>query len=461
MEMLKSNFINNAVKSLGMSTDNKQLFNNITGSFLIKGTSLFISLFTMPAYLQYFEDERILGIWFTIVSILNWILTFDLGVGNGLRNNLVKAIYENDMSTAKKYISSAYIIIGLISSVIIFIGYFFIGFLDWNTILNVSSTIVTNKVLILTVRWVFIGIICQFFLKLVLSILNAMQKTALANSLALISSILLLIYITSFSAQDLSSNLISLAIVNVLTINLPLVIATLIVFQTSLKKSKPSIKSFEKRYAFDVMKLGGEFFWVQIAFMIISSTDQVMITNLYGPKFVVEYQMYYKIFWVYVSIFTLFTNPVWSAITKAFAEKRIKWIYKVHKLLLKAASILIILCLGTVLILQFVFNFWLGINSIDVNYLYAFIFSINASVIILVMSESAIANGIGILKAQLYCYTLAAFLKVLLTTLLSLFIKDWIVVIVVNIVVLIPYLAIQQPITKKYLKKIEKDSVVL
>lgn len=447
--------LNSRFGLINNNANNRELFNNISGSFIIKGIALGISLFTMPAYLHYFEDERVLGVWFTVISILNWILTFDLGIGNGLRNNLVKAIYENDDDKAKKYISSAYIIIGLISTLVIFSGYIFIGILNWNSILNVSALVISNNVLIKTVRWIFIGIIFQFLLKLIISILNAMQKTALASSLSLISSVLLLVYILLFKGKNIETNLLNLAIVNILTINIPLLIATFMVFMTSLKNARPSFKSFEKKYAIDVVRLGGVFFWVQIAFMIISSTDQVIITSLFGPQYVVEYQMYYKIFWVYVSVFTLITNPIWSAVTKAYAEKRFKWIEKTYNIVKKSAVLLTMFCIGTVLILQLIFNIWLGSNTIEVNYLYAFVFSINASVVIYVMAESAIANGIGILKVQLYCYTLAAAIKIPLAFIASLFINDWIVVVAVNIIILLPYLIIQGPIIKKYLNNVE------
>ena len=72
--------------------ENKNIINNIIGAFVVRGGSLVISLFTMPAYFTYFQNQEILGLWFTILSVLNWILMFDLGLGNGLRNKLPIAL---------------------------------------------------------------------------------------------------------------------------------------------------------------------------------------------------------------------------------------------------------------------------------------------------------------------------------------------------------------------------------
>ena len=63
---------------------------------MVKGGSLFIALFTTPAYMHFFNNDEVLGVWFTMLSVLAWILNCDMGIGNGLRNHLVYAINEKD-----------------------------------------------------------------------------------------------------------------------------------------------------------------------------------------------------------------------------------------------------------------------------------------------------------------------------------------------------------------------------
>ena len=54
-------------------TNNKKLFENIIGAFVVKGGSLIVSVVLLPLYLRFFGDQTVLGIWYTILSILIWV----------------------------------------------------------------------------------------------------------------------------------------------------------------------------------------------------------------------------------------------------------------------------------------------------------------------------------------------------------------------------------------------------
>ncbi|WP_270192156.1 hypothetical protein, partial [Holdemania filiformis] len=167
---------------------------------------------------------NILGVWYTILSFLSWVLMFDLGIGNGLRNHLVKPLLENDKNTIKKLLSSAYIILGFISILLAICGLILILNSNWNKIFNVSSLVISNNSLQLAFFISYIGIVIQFFLKTILSVLNAMEKTAISNGITLISSIINLIYLFFFRAGDDTTRLFNLSIVYAFSVNLPLII---------------------------------------------------------------------------------------------------------------------------------------------------------------------------------------------------------------------------------------------
>ena len=55
-----------------------------------------IYLLLVPITLGYLNPYEY-GVWLTLNSILVWFNSFDIGLGNGLRNKLTIALAENDL----------------------------------------------------------------------------------------------------------------------------------------------------------------------------------------------------------------------------------------------------------------------------------------------------------------------------------------------------------------------------
>lgn len=421
----------------------KILIKNATLSFAIKGLGMFISLYTMPAYIRFFDNKVILGMWFTAISMLSWILTFDLGIGNGLRNHLVKPIVDKDEKEIKKYISSAYISISFVVVGIIIASYFIIPIINWNLVFNISSEIITEDTLLFMVRILFCGIMINFLLKLISSIFYALQKSVLPSILTLSTSIILLIYITVVKNNDIDYNIRSLSVINALATNIPFLIATIILFRNKFKNCKPSFKFYSIEYSFKILKLGGIFFWVQIMTMIMFGTNEFLISWLVRPEEVVNFQIYNKIFMIICTLFNLALTPVWSAVREAYVINDIKWINSLYKKLNLCLLIVIPFQLLLIIFLQKIINIWLGNNSIEINLIYAIIFSVYNIIYMKVSIDTSIVAGLGNLKIQSIALTVATGLKIFLAIIMINIFNNWIYIIIANIFALIPYIIIE------------------
>ena len=126
---------------------NKLLAGNIAGVLVLKGLGLILSLFSIPLYIDYFDNQVVLGVWFTILSVINWIISFDLGVGNGLRNNLTIAISQKDRVKMRQIVSSGYFILGVVTAVFLIAVWSVSEFIDWNSFFNVSAGIIPQDAL--------------------------------------------------------------------------------------------------------------------------------------------------------------------------------------------------------------------------------------------------------------------------------------------------------------------------
>ena len=431
---------------------NSKLISNIVGTILIKGIAMFLTLFTMPSYMRYFDNQEVLGVWFTLVSILNWILMFDLGIGNGLRNHLVPQINAGNMEEVKKLVSSAYILLGSISAVAGVLGLVAVRNINWNKLFNISETELSEYVLRVSIQIVFIGIILQLFLKIITSIFYAMQKTALPNLLTLVSSILILIFVNVYHSNSVENKLIMLSYMQVICTCVPLLIATIIVFTTKLKDACPSIHSFSLKYGLKVGGLGGQFFVIQLCLLVISSTNEFLISNLCGAAYVVEYQTYYKVFYMVVTMFSLLTQPMWSAFSQANAVGDFKWMRKIYSGFLVLALLGTLATVGISAMFQFIVDIWLGDNSIVVFYKYSLGFVILVGMQLFINASTCVANGTNALKCQIICTVIGAVIKIPFAIMITNWLGDWVGVIIANCLALFP-LFISQPIVSRIILK--------
>ena len=117
------------------NTRNRMLTTNILYSSILKIISLLTSLLIVPITINYLNNE-IYGIWMTITSILFWINTFDIGLGNGMRNYLTEAISQKDYTLGKKYISTTLSLLTLIALMIGFTVLIPLLIIDFNKFFN-------------------------------------------------------------------------------------------------------------------------------------------------------------------------------------------------------------------------------------------------------------------------------------------------------------------------------------
>lgn len=438
------------------SENNRIVILNVIGAFGVKGLAMIVSLFTMPAYIRFFGDEVALGLWFTVVSVLNWILNFDLGIGNGLRNHLASALAKNDTENAKKYLSSAYISVGAICVLLSAALFFVFGFVDWNFVFNIGTDVVSAEALLLSVRIVFVGIILQMFFRLISSVLYAMQKSSVNNFLQLCVTSVTLIFVLILPSRSNDENMVAMAIVHSVACIVPSFVTTVIVFAgKKMRKVMPSVSSFSLKHAKSVLSLGGVFLVVQIAYMVIMNTNEYLITFLTGNENVVDYQIYNRLFALGSTVFSLALTPIWSAVTKATAEKNLDWVKSLYKKLMLLGVGFCVCEFLLVAVLQLVVNIWLGDEAITVNTLYALMFAVMGSTMIISSVFASIANGLGKLKPQLICYGIGAISKPFLAWGLVVLTGSWIGVIISNIISVLLYCVVQPILLHKYFKKKE------
>lgn len=429
------------------------ILRNTLMAAIVKGGSLFISLFTTPAYMRYFNNDEVLGVWFTLLSVLAWILNCDMGIGNGLRNHLVYAINDKDWEKAKKYISSSYFFLSSIGIAILFAVVFAGKFVSWNKVFNISVDLVDSGTMTKAVLILLASIVLQFVLRLVTSILYALQEAFVPGLLNLITNVLMLAFVLFSNAVGRNNNLVLLASAYMVAVNIPLVIATVWVFYFKIPESRPAVSFFRKDYAMSVLKVGTEFLWLQLIAMVVDNTNNYLITLFIGNAAVVEYQVYNKIFNLPMTMVMLLTTSLWSTITKAKAENDWKWIASSYKKYLKIAGLLGVAEFAVIMPLQFIFNIWLGDKTITVNYGIAVIFALSGTVMSLRTILANYSNGLCELKIQTIFMTIGAVINIPLAYIFSKLSGNYVSIVLANVFSMLPYCIAQMVWCHRHLLK--------
>lgn len=447
------------VEKLKNTGDNSKIIaKNVIGAFVVKGLSLMVSFATTPLFIQYFNNNKVLGIWYTLLSVLIWFLNFDLGLGNGIRNNLVKAIAIKNTEETRRVISSGMFSISVVTIMLSIIGAILISLIDLNRLFNINADTISSHTLLISTIFVFISVMLRFFLTTISSVFYALQKSAINNFLALCVSILQMLFIIIFNFDSPETALINVSFAYIFLSNMPVVIAGIIVFQRELKGCRPSLKYVDREHIKAIMHIGALFFLCQILYMIIAHTNEFFITYLYGAEFTTDYTFYYKLSTIGTMLISLGLTPVWSVVTKAQVEGNYQWLIKLFRYIKLGGIGILILQLAIVPCIPWLMDLWLGKGIVEVSYITAISFALFGTTFLYSSMLSTIANGLAMMKIQTITYIVAVFLKIVL---LLLFYTQttWNFVVWVNMVILLPYIVFQQVALNRYLKSCLKPKI--
>lgn len=239
-----------------LNTNERIIAKNAVVAMVLRGLGIFVSFAMTPAFIRYFNNNEVLGLWFTILSVLIWIMNFDLGIGNGIRNFLVKALTDNDRIEARRVISSGFISVGVLSAVFLIGGLVFLYTINLNWLFNISPLTITNETLLWSSACVYIGIVISFFLTNVKTVFYALQSSYVNNILSFISSILMLIYVLLFRFTDSNEALKAISLVYVLIINVPVLLAGIWVFMKKMRDCIPTLRFVTYTATKNVLSLG-------------------------------------------------------------------------------------------------------------------------------------------------------------------------------------------------------------
>lgn len=391
----------------------------VVGSAAVRGAAIVVAVVSMPAYLRFFSSAPTLGVWFTVLTVIGWLLTLDLGAGNGMRNLVAKQLAEAHGSDLRATISSGYLFTFAIALALATAAALLVPSVPWNAFFNVPSDELSSGTLDL-VMLISAGTICgQLVLRNVASLLYALQRPVASAALPLATSTGMLAVVLILPTTEPERDLVRLSIVYLMASCLPYILASLVVFAGPLRDARPGLAGASRESLRAVASLGGGFFMINLLFMALVTTDTPLITWLAGPAAVVDYQVYYRPFFLIASLFAIALTPIWSAVTRAWTQQRHQWVRTTYRRMLGLSVGGTLAALLVLVFLQPLVNLWLGSESIEVDRQVGSAFVALAGATMLNGAVSNIASGIGNIRHQIAGYGVGVAVKIPLALVLA------------------------------------------
>ena len=387
---------------------------NVIGSFLIKGANLAISFIMVPMVLGYLNPTKY-GIWMTVSSIIHYFGFLDIGLGHGLRNRFAESKARDDNLVVKTYVSTTYALLLIIITVIYLCYLIANRFINWSVIFNTSEDLNTELNLLFFIVFSFFCI--RFVVQIITTILIADQRPALSALIKLIAQSIsaIIIFILTLTT---SGSLIYISLAYSATPVLIMIIASFYFFIKDYKEYIPSVKFIQFGHSKKLMNLGIKFFIIQIAVIIMFSTDNLIVTQLYGPDQVTPYSIAYKYFNFIGMTFTIIVTPFWSAFTEAWVKKDYGWIKRIIQKLKRIWLLYLVLGIAMISLAKFIYALWVGKDIII-----PFSLTLAMGLYFLARAYGGIyvnfLNGTGKVKLQFYTAFFSAILNIPLSIFLA------------------------------------------
>jgi O-antigen/teichoic acid export membrane protein len=387
---------------------------NIVKSVLLKGGSLVISLILMPLTINYVNPTQY-GIWLTLSSVIAWAAFFDIGMGNGLKNKLAAAIALGDMQRARGYVTTTYFMLVVITIFMFVVFYFINPLINWSRILNIQHSAYPDIARLVLIVFSFFCV--QFVIQLINTVLMANQEPAKCAVLNVIGQLLMLLTIVIL-IRIKQGSLVDLIVVMAGIPVLVMAIGSIWFYKGTYKTMAPQLSSLNFKYARDLLFTGSAFFFIQIGALVLYETDNIVVTQLFGPSEVTTFNAAFKLFSIILLFFLIIITPFWSAFTEAYVKNDLDWI---KASLMNIKKIWIVLSFGTVLLLimsPWIYRVWLGKN-VSVP------FSLSVSMCVYTIASIwqtihvHLLNGVGKVRLQLYLISVSAIINIPMAILLG------------------------------------------
>ena len=311
-----------------------------------------ITLVSLPLAVRYLGGERY-GVWATITTIAVWINLLDLGIANSLTNHISRAYALHDRHYAARSFTNALVLTGGIAGLAGVALAWLLPRVNWARLLNVSANVSPSELrhlVLAAVAVMLLALPCN----LVNKVLAGYQELHRANYAAAIGALAGLCGLVLGIRLRVSMPALFVMSAGCLTFASLAMLIRVVGFDKPWLRPGPDL--LEPGLTCELLNSGWSFFLIQVAAVVVFSSDNLVVSHYLGPAEVTPYSVTWRMVGFVAVLQSLLFPALWPAYAEAHARSDYGWIRRTFAvtmtgtLALNAGCVAILLVIGRGLI---------------------------------------------------------------------------------------------------------------
>ena len=305
------------------SQRNRRVLASAVAGLALRASSFVVILLSVPLTLGLLGPIRF-GLWMTLASLVALLNITDLGIGNGVLNNIARAFGRSDNEAARGYLASGLVALTGIAAVLA--GIFIVAYpwVPWADLYNVAEDPTAASEAGPATAVFLATFLLGLPLGLVGQVRSAYQEGYVQSVFAGLGHLITLALLLLAIGARASLPLLVLAITSG-----PIIAAGInfwVLTRVQRRWLAPKWSDVTRSAMRSVVGVGLGFLVLQVAYTVAFSSDRLIVAHVVGPAAVADYSVVHRLFAIPAGFAVIATLPLWPAYREAIAREDIQWV---------------------------------------------------------------------------------------------------------------------------------------
>ncbi|SCL73990.1 Membrane protein involved in the export of O-antigen and teichoic acid [Micromonospora peucetia] len=336
----------------------RRLLTGMAATVLCRAVGVVTPLVLIPVMLAEL-GPNLYGLWAAVGALTAMAAFADLGLGNGLMTRLAPCFATGDTARARRYVSSAYVLLTGIAVLILLCLWSASPLVPWSGLIGADGPAGAEaEPFMLACLTAFV---VNVPLSLVVRVQFAYQQVAQSNlwqalgGLSAVPLVLLAVHVDMPPVGVVTASVTGPVLTNLLT--------SCWVYGRALPQLRPRLRAADRGEARELVALGGLFFLLTIVMSVANNADSLLIAHVLQMRDVTDFAVAARLFAQVGILVSLVNVPLWTANGDALARGEIDWVRRTsRRMTIVSSSMAVVLGGGLVFAGGPLLGAWAGIR---------------------------------------------------------------------------------------------------